>query len=51
MNAKYADVVKTEEVLAFLDGLPAGIFDLPNGASALSLPSGNSSRWACKSAM
>ena|SRR5215471_7761975 len=34
MNAKYADVVKTAEVLAFLDGLPAGIFDLPKGASA-----------------
>jgi nicotinamidase-related amidase len=37
INAKYADVVKTEEVLAFLDGLPAGMFDLPKGASA-SLP-------------
>jgi nicotinamidase-related amidase len=32
MNAKYADVVKTAEVLAFLDGLPAGLFDLPKGA-------------------
>ncbi len=32
MNAKYADVVKTQEALAFLDGLPAGMFDLPKGA-------------------
>jgi maleamate amidohydrolase len=32
MNAKYADVVKTAEALAFLDGLPAGMFELPKGA-------------------
>lgn len=32
MNAKYADVVKTAEVLAFFDTLPAGMFDLPKGA-------------------
>jgi maleamate amidohydrolase len=32
MNAKYADVVKTAEVLAFLDGLPEGMFELPTGA-------------------
>ncbi len=32
MNAKYADVVKTAEALAFLDGLPGGMFDLPKGA-------------------
>jgi maleamate amidohydrolase len=32
MNAKYADVVKTEEALAYLDGLPAGMFELPKGA-------------------
>jgi nicotinamidase-related amidase len=31
MNAKYADVVKTSEVLAFFDTLPKGIFDLPKG--------------------
>ena len=31
MNAKYADVVKTSEVLAFLDTLPSGMFDLPTG--------------------
>jgi nicotinamidase-related amidase len=35
MNAKYADVVKTAEVLAFLDGLPAGMFELPHGAPAV----------------
>jgi nicotinamidase-related amidase len=32
MNAKYADVVKTAEALAFLDGLPEGMFALPKGA-------------------
>jgi nicotinamidase-related amidase len=32
MNAKYADVVKTDEVLAFFDSLPAGQFDLPRGS-------------------
>jgi hypothetical protein len=31
MNAKYADVVKTSEVLEFLDTLPDGMFDLPSG--------------------
>jgi maleamate amidohydrolase len=31
MNAKYADVVKTSEVLAFLDTLPSGMYDLPKG--------------------
>ena len=31
MNAKYADVVKTAEVLSFLDTLPEGLFDLPKG--------------------
>ena len=34
MNAKYADVVKTSEVLSFLDTLPEGLFDLPKGATA-----------------
>jgi nicotinamidase-related amidase len=33
MNAKYADVVKTAEVLDFLDGITSGMFDLPNGSS------------------
>ena len=31
MHAKYADVVKTAEVLQFFAGLPAGMFDLPAG--------------------
>jgi isochorismate hydrolase len=34
MNAKYADVVKTSEVLTFLDKLPSGMFDLPKGKPA-----------------
>lgn len=33
MHAKYADVVKTAEVLAFVDTLPAGLFNLPAGPS------------------
>lgn len=31
MNAKYADVVKTQEVLTFFDSLESGMFDLPGG--------------------
>ncbi len=31
MHAKYADVVSTAEALAYLDRLPAGLFDLPAG--------------------
>ena len=31
MNAKYADVLKTSEVLTFLDTLPSGMYDLPKG--------------------
>jgi maleamate amidohydrolase len=31
MHAKYADVVSTAEVLAYLHSLPAGLFDLPSG--------------------
>ncbi len=31
MNAKYADVVKTAEVLAYFDTLEKGLFDLPGG--------------------
>ena len=34
MNAKYADVVKTSEVLEFFDTLPADQYDLPTGAPA-----------------
>jgi maleamate amidohydrolase len=33
MNAKYADVIKTAEVLAFFDALPGGLFDLPKGVA------------------
>ena len=34
MNAKYADVVKTAEVLAYFDGLADNLFDLPAAAPA-----------------
>src|SRR5436190_1665307 len=34
MHAKYADVVPTAEVLAYFDGLPAGLFELPAGDHA-----------------
>ena len=34
MNAKYADVVKTSEVIDFFDGLPDDMFDLPKGVAA-----------------
>jgi len=30
MHAKYADVVRLTEVIAFIDTLPRGMFDLPN---------------------
>ena len=33
MHAKYADVVKTAEVLSFFAGLPDGLFDLPAGTT------------------
>ena len=39
MNAKYADVVKTSEVLEFFDGLPPGQFDLPKGSPVEPHPS------------
>jgi maleamate amidohydrolase len=32
MHAKYADVLNSKEILAYLNGLPAGMFDLPLGA-------------------
>jgi hypothetical protein len=38
MNAKYADVVKTSEVLAFFDSLPSGQFDLPKGSAPAPKP-------------
>jgi nicotinamidase-related amidase len=34
MHAKYADVVPTAEVLAYVDRLPEGLFDLPSGTTA-----------------
>src|SRR4029077_4908110 len=34
MHAKYADVVGSEEVIAFLQSLPANQYDLPPGAAA-----------------
>ena len=36
MHAKYADVVSTDEVLAYVDALPARLFDLPKGSAAAS---------------
>jgi len=33
MHAKYADVVPTDEVLAYFDGLPADLFELPTGSN------------------
>ena len=33
MNAKYADVLKTAEVLDFIDTLPEDLFDLPKGTT------------------
>jgi len=41
MNAKYADVVKTEEIIGFFDTLPAGMFDLPKGAAPAPLAAVN----------
>jgi nicotinamidase-related amidase len=32
MHAKYADVLPTAEILTYLDGLEAGMFDLPKGS-------------------
>ena len=34
LGAKYADIVKTEEVLSYFDTLPTGMFDLPKGVPA-----------------
>ena len=34
LGAKYADIVKTDEVLSYFDTLPAGMFDLPKGVPA-----------------
>jgi maleamate amidohydrolase len=37
MNAKYADVVKTAEVIDFFQGLAGGMYDLPKGAPVRTL--------------
>ena len=34
MNAKYADVISTAEVISYIETLPAGLFELPAGAPA-----------------
>jgi isochorismate hydrolase len=39
MNAKYADVVKTSEVLEFFESLPDGQYDLPSGSPVEKHPS------------
>jgi hypothetical protein len=31
MNAKYADVVKTDEVLAYFETVEPGMFEIPTG--------------------
>jgi nicotinamidase-related amidase len=31
MNAKYADIIKSDEALTYLAGVPRGLFDLPSG--------------------
>lgn len=38
MHAKYADVVKTAEVLAFFDALASDMFDLPRGSAPSRAP-------------
>ena len=34
LGAKYADIVKSEEVLSYFDTLQTGMFDLPKGIPA-----------------
>jgi nicotinamidase-related amidase len=38
MNAKYADVVKSDEALDYIRGLPDSLFELPKGATAAPMP-------------
>lgn len=38
MDAKYADVVKSDEVLNYFSTLPQGLFELPNSTHAASAP-------------
>ena len=33
MNAKYADVMNTDQIIEYIDGLEDGLFELPNGVS------------------
>ena len=33
LNAKYADVISSEDVVQYFEGLPEGLFDLPTGQS------------------
>jgi maleamate amidohydrolase len=37
MNAKYADIVKLDQTLAFIETLPPNLFELPKGVTAASL--------------
>ena len=39
MNAKYADVVKTSEVLEFFDTIPPGQYNMPSGSPVPTPPS------------
>lgn len=41
MHAKYADVVKLDEVLAFIQSLPKGMFDLPEPVQPAALRAAN----------
>lgn len=34
LHAKYADVVKLDAAVAFIQSLPTGMFDLPHGVDA-----------------
>jgi hypothetical protein len=34
MNAKYADVIGVAEVIDYINRLPSGLFDLPQGTPA-----------------
>ena len=41
MNAKYADVVKSDEVIGYLESLPRGLFNLPSGGAPALLKAAN----------
>lgn len=42
MNAKYADVVASDEVIAYIEGLPSGLFELPSEKGVAPGPGSNS---------